>query len=214
MRGDSMYEVRQLADDHRSRDCVPLCGRICARCVGRLHRELRALLELYEESDQALTRTTPRLRERVSGSRSTVGIVLDDSAMALRAQVTDVLAQWARLVVDERRDRTPRPREPRMGSLVRFLQEQLPWLARHPAAIDFDEEVTELLAAFGKLFGPGQVRRFPLGSCPEPGCDGTLHGVISAGGGRVPSHVTCDAGHALPPHQWMRVADRLKGEVA
>ncbi|MBV7699851.1 hypothetical protein KWI83_30895 [Streptomyces sp. TRM70350] len=180
-----------------------------------MHRELRSLLELYEESDQALTQAPPRLRERVSGSRSTVGIVLDDGAVALRAQVTDVLAQWARLVVDERRDRTPRPlREPRLDGLVRFLQEQLPWLAGHPAAIDFDEEVTELLTAFGKLFGPGQVRRFPLGSCLEPGCDGMLFGVMSTGGGRVPSHVTCDAGHALPPHQWMRVADRLKGEVA
>ncbi|MFI9616699.1 hypothetical protein ACIHCM_34330 [Streptomyces sp. NPDC052023] len=193
---------------------MPLCGRICARCVGRLHRELRALLELYEESDQALTRATPRLRERVSGSRSTVGIVLDDDAVALRTQVTDVLAQWARLVVDERRDRAPRPRGPRMDSLVRFLQQQLPWLALHPAAVDFDEEVAELLAGLGKLFGPGQVHRFPLGPCLEPGCDGTLHGVTSTGGGQVPSHVTCDAGHALPPHQWMRLADRLKGEAA
>lgn len=193
---------------------MPLCGRICAKCVGRLHRELRALLELYEESDQALTRATPHLRERVSGSRSTVGIVLDDGAVALRAHVADVLAQWARLVVDESRDRAPRPREPRADSLVRFLQQQLPWLADHPAVVDFDEEVAELLTAFGTLFGPGQVRRFPLGSCLEPGCDGALHGVMSAAGGRVPSHVTCDAGHALPPHQWMRVADRLKGEAA
>ncbi|MFG3660154.1 hypothetical protein [Streptomyces sp. NPDC047706] len=193
---------------------MPLCGRICARCVGRLHRELRTLLELYEESDQALTRATPRLRERVSGSRSTVGIVLDDDAVALRTQVTDVLAQWARLVVDERRDRALRPREPRMDSLVLFLRQQLPWLALHPAAVDFDEEVAELLTGLGKLFGPGQVRRFPLGPCLEPGCDGALHGVTSAAGGRVPSHVTCDAGHALPPHQWMRLADRLKGEAA
>ncbi|MFJ4472788.1 hypothetical protein ACIP2X_35605 [Streptomyces sp. NPDC089424] len=209
-----MHEVRQLADDHRSRECVPLCGRICAKCVDRLHRELRTLLELYEESDQALTRATPHLRERVSGSRSTVGIVLDDNAVALRAQVGDVLAQWARLVVDERRDRAPRLREPRPAGLVRFLRQQLPWLAGHPAAVDFDEEVAELLAALGKLFGPGQVRRFPLGSCLEPGCDGSLHGVMSQGGGRVPSHVTCDAGHALPPHLWMRVADRLKDEAA
>ncbi|MFB9467612.1 hypothetical protein [Streptomyces cinereospinus] len=209
-----MHEVRQLADDHRSRDCASLGGRICATCVGRLHRELRALRELYEESDQALTHTPPQLRERVSGSRSTVGIVLDDGAVALRAEVTDVLAQWARLVVDERPDRARRLREPRVDDLVRFLQQQVPWLAGHPAAVDFDEEVTELLTAFGKLFGPGRTRRFSLGSCLEPGCDGTLHGVMSSGGGRVPSHVTCDAGHALPPHQWMRVADRLEGEAA
>lgn len=209
-----MHGLRPLPGNHGSRECTRLLGRLCALCVSRLDQELRSLRELYEESEQSLTRTAPRLRERVSGSRSSAGIVLDEDTVALRSRAADVLAQWARLVVEESRGRVPRPREPRLEALVRLLREQLGWLAGHPAAVDFAEEVAELLAAFGRLHDLGRVRTFPLGPCPQAGCDGVLQAVMSAGGGRVPSHVGCEAGHALPPHEWMRVAVRLEGEAA
>ena len=209
-----MHEFRHRTDEHSSRQCALPRGRLCASCVSRLHRELGTLLEFYQESEQCLARTSSRLHERVSGSRSSTGIVLNDGTLALRSRVADVLAQWARLVVEERGGRLRRLREPRTDSLVRLLQEQLPWLAGHPAAADFDEEVADLLAAFGRLFNLGEVHRFPLGPCPQPGCDGSLHGVMSAGEGHAPGRVTCDTGHAVPPHQWMRVAVRLKGAAA
>lgn len=209
-----MHELRQVADNHSSRDCVLLQGRLCAMCADRLHQELRTLLEFYEESEQSLTPTPPRLSERVSGSRGSVGIVLDDGTVALRSRTGGVLGQWARLVVEEAGGRVPRLREPGMDSLVRFLQEHLSWLADHPAAADFDEEVAELLAAYGTLLDLGRVHTFPLGACPEQDCDGSLHGVMSAGGSGTPSRVSCDTGHILAPHQWLRVAVRLKGDVA
>ncbi|WP_371670847.1 OvmZ protein [Streptomyces sp. NBC_00289] len=204
-----MHKVGELPGKHTGRDCARLCGRICAKCVERLRGELRTLLELYRESDHALTAASPRLRERVSGSRGVVGIVLDERAVDMRARMTEVLASWARLVVEERGSEVPRPREREVTNLVPFLRQQVRWIAGHPAAVDFDEEVAELLGEFGGLFGPGQARRFPLGPCVRPGCAGTLHGVVRSDGAADPSHVSCDAGHALPPRQWLQVAGRM-----
>ncbi|MHC0432262.1 OvmZ protein [Streptomyces sp. O3] len=208
-----MNQLQRLTNDHRARDCARRCGRICAVCVDRMGGELRTLLDLYEESDQALAPAPPVLRERVSGSRGSVGIVLDEQAMALRGRVAGVLALWARLVVDERGGGS-RPKERGVDALVRFLRRQLPWLAGHPAGVDFDEELTELLTELGRLLGPGPTRGFPLGPCTRPGCAGTLRGVLSAGGDGVPSHVSCDSGHALPPRQWLLVASRMRQGAA
>ncbi|MER7836490.1 OvmZ protein [Streptomyces sp. NPDC096040] len=206
-----MEELQRLSDDHRSRDCGRLCGRICARCVDRIDGGLRTLLDLYRESDQALVPGSPVLRERVSGSRATVGIVLDEQALTLRTRTTEVMALWARLVVDERAGTRPGSTERGVAALVRFLRRQLPWLAGHPAGVDFDEELTELLAEFRGLLGPGPARRLELGPCTRPGCAGTLYGVLPADGGdRVPSQVSCDGGHLLPPRQWLLVAGRTR----
>ncbi|MFF4898577.1 OvmZ protein [Streptomyces sp. NPDC001068] len=204
-----MEGFQQLTDSHRSRDCRRLCGRICVRCLDRMDRGLRALLGLYRESDEALAPGAPVLRERVSGSRATVGIVLDERALALRTRTAEVMALWARLVVDERTGDRPAGRG--MGALVRFLRQQLHWLAGHQAGPDFDEELAELLGDLRGLLGMGPVSRFELGPCTRPECAGTLYGVLPAdGGGGVPTHVTCDDGHALPPRQWLLVADRMR----
>ncbi|MFD4510429.1 OvmZ protein [Streptomyces sp. NPDC058457] len=204
-----MEEPERLTDDHVGRDCGRRCGRICVRCLDRMDGGLRTLLDLYRESDQALVPGAPVLRERVSGSRATVGIVLDERALALRTRASEVMALWARLVVDERTGARPAGRG--VDALVGFLRGQLPWFAGHPAGADLDEELTELLTDFRHLLGPGPVRRFGLGPCTRPECAGTLYGVLPADGGdRVPDQVTCDAGHALPPRQWLLVASRIR----
>ncbi|MEU6895136.1 OvmZ protein [Streptomyces sp. NPDC046557] len=202
-----MLQPPALPSKHTGRECATLCGRICGMCRDRLRGELRTLLALYQESDHALTPPPSRMRERVSGSR-TVGIVLDERTMAVRLEMADVLASWARLVVEGRRTAGPPERE--VGSMVAFLRRQVEWIADHPAAVDFDEEIATLLGSFGSLFGPGPVQRFPLGQCVQSGCNGTLHGVMREVGGATPSHVACDAGHALPPRQWLQVAGRMR----
>ncbi|MEU8713860.1 OvmZ protein [Streptomyces sp. NPDC048663] len=206
-----MEETERLTAGHRSRDCRRLCGRICARCVDRIDGALRTLLDLYRESDQALVPGAPVLRERVSGSRASVGIVLDERALALRTRAAEVMTLWARMVVDERAGARPGSGERGVATLVRFLRRQLPWLAGHPAGADFDEELSELLGEFGGLLGPGPARRLELGPCTRSECAGTLYGVLAAGDGdRVPSQVSCDGGHSLPPRQWLLVAGRMR----
>ncbi|MFG2680443.1 OvmZ protein [Streptomyces sp. NPDC048392] len=206
-----MDEHERTTEDHTSRDCARRCGRICTGCLDRTGRELRTLLALYKESDETLAAVPgTALRQRVSGSRGTVGIVLDERVVSLRSQVTETLRQWARLVLDERGGAAPEATGHGLGRLVRFLRQQLTWFADHPAGVDFTEEITELLTALGELFGPGPVRRFPLGPCPRHACGGTLFGVVPTDRDRVPSHVSCDTGHPVPPRQWLLLADRTE----
>ncbi|SMF78830.1 hypothetical protein SAMN02745830_06097 [Streptomyces sp. Amel2xC10] len=187
---------------HMGRDCAALCGSYCRTCVERLRRELLTLLGLYRESDHALTPSRARMRERVAGSRS-VGMKLDERTVEMRTETTDVLASWARLVVEERGAKGPRGRD--VASLVSFLCQEMDWIAGHPAAVSFDEEVRQLLQRLSALFGPAPAHGMPLGACVEPECTGTLLAVTRGAGGS-PCQVSCDAGHVLPPRQWLMVA--------
>ncbi|MEU9646632.1 OvmZ protein [Streptomyces sp. NPDC048188] len=210
-----MDERERATEEHTSRDCARRCGRICTGCLDRTGRELRTLLALYKESDETLAAVpATALRQRVSGSRGSVGIVLDERVVSLRSRVTETLSLWARLVLDERGDAAFGATERGLGRLVRFLGQQLPWFAGHPAGVEFTEEITELLAELDELFGPGPVSRFPLGPCPRPECGGALFGVRPADRDRVPSHVSCDAGHPVPPRQWLLLAGRTEQEPA
>lgn len=177
-------------------------ARLCPHCLSRLGSDLRALADAYRESDHALTPAAVRPRIRVSGTLPAKGIVLDEKTVALRARVTRTLASWARLVVDEARSSTPDRCE--VPSLVRFLTLHVTWLARHPAAADFDSEISQLLESCRTVLGPGETRRTPLGACPEAGCDDVLAVVTHPGSGQATRQVACESGHELPPHEWLR----------
>ncbi|MET9778910.1 OvmZ protein [Streptomyces sp. NPDC006367] len=210
-----MDERERATEEHTSRDCARRCGRICTRCLDRSGRELRTLLALYKESDETLAAAPAKaLRQRVSGSRGSVGIVLDEQVVSLRSRVTETLGLWARLVLDERGGTALGATEHGLGGLVRFLGRQLPWFAGHPAGVEFTEEVSELLASLDELLGPGPVNSFPLGPCPRPECEGALFGVRPGDRDRAPGHVSCDAGHPVPPRQWLLLAGRTEKEPA
>ncbi|MTE21011.1 OvmZ protein [Streptomyces sp. TRM43335] len=181
---------------------------MCPTCVDRLHSELRGVVDAYRESEHALTPTPTRTAERVSGSRS-VGIVLDDRAVSARSRTTELLASWARMVVDERGVLGPGASE--VATLVRFLREHLDWLATHPAAADFDEEMADLLECVTSALEPNPTRHLALGDCPRPDCGGALRGVLHAvDDDHAPGLVVCESGHRLPPRQWLEIADRLR----
>ncbi|TSB26772.1 hypothetical protein OG422_04510 [Streptomyces sp. NBC_01525] len=170
-------------------------------------------MEAYRESDEELTRPKGWLRERVSGSRA-VGIALDDSVLTLRSEIIELLASWARLVVEERH--LPAPGDCSVMGLAGFLDSHVPWLAEHPAAPDFDYEIAALLDACRSLHGLAPVaRRMPLGGCSHPHCTGQLYAVITdAGPGAAPSEVVCDSGHAPPPEDWLLLALRRRPAVS
>ncbi|MFC8448370.1 ParB N-terminal domain-containing protein [Kitasatospora sp. NPDC057223] len=215
------------------RDCAaPRCGhgrstgrprghgavdglRLCAAALDRLRTDLRGLRDAYRESEQTMAAGAPvNLRERVSGSRAATGIVLDEKVMAVRTELTEVLACWAGLVVEEQRapGRGGPGVERDVPALVRFLVRHLEWLAAHPAAAEFDEEVARLLDSATRMFGPGPAQRRPVGTCPQPGCASTLHAVLRRADDHEspPGHVACEAGHFLPPQQWLLIAGRLQ----
>ncbi|BBB01466.1 hypothetical protein RVR_8897 [Actinacidiphila reveromycinica] len=180
---------------------------LCGPCVERLRTDLCRVLALHEEAERALVRSPASLRQRVSGSRS-VGIVLDDDSVAVRSAIRALLLSWTRLVADERGVAGVGDAEVR--SLLRFLVAHLEWLAGHPAAPDFADEVAELLASAGRRSGVGGEAAVPLGPCPQPGCGGTLRasGAAVAGEPGAARHVRCEHGHGVTPRQWFLLAER------
>lgn len=179
-----------------------VAARLCANCVELLRTDLRRLLDAYRESDHALTPTAPRPSVRVGGTKGARGVVLDQRAMDLRTRMTETLASWARLVIDEAG--SPRPRQREVVSLVDFLHRHIEWLAAHQAAADFVEEVRQLLESCRTVLGPAPLQRTPIGICPETDCHSTLHVIRQAdAAAQHPRHVACDAGHALPPQEWL-----------
>ncbi len=168
---------------------------------------LRALAELHEECGRVLAHTPYSLRQRVTGSRA-IGISLNEKAMALRTEMKNTLASWARLVVDE--CGTAVPSQEGVRPLVSFLVRHAGWLAAHPAAGDFAEEITALVRSARRIAGPGPAHRVDLGRCVRSGCSGTLRAVVHDGDDTAPGQVSCDAGHALPPQQWLLVAHRMR----
>lgn len=182
---------------------------ICARCFQRLRSDLHALLELYGECGNALTRSPSGLRERVRGTRP-VGIDLDDDVMVMRTAIMEFFSSWTRLVMDERR--TSRPARHEIPSLADFLIHHLRWLSTHPAIQDLDLELGDLLDSARRLVEPGAGSRVPVGRCPRAGCSGMLHAITSTASapGSQPVHVRCDSGHVLPPQQWLLVAEQLR----
>jgi hypothetical protein len=176
--------------------------------VERLRADLCHVLTLHEETERALVRTPASLRQRVSGSRS-VGIVLDDEAVAVRSAIRALLLSWTRLVADERG--VPAVTDTEVRGLLRFLVVHLEWLAGHPAGPDFADEVAELLASAGR--GAAAEQAVPLGPCPQPGCGGTLRAPTAAATAGQPAaarQVRCEYGHGVPPRQWFLLAERSR----
>jgi hypothetical protein len=168
---------------------------------------LRTLAELYEECGRMLAHSPYSLRQRVTGSRAT-GISLNEKAMAIRTETQNTLGSWARLVVDE--CGVTGPSQEGIRPLVSFLIRHSGWLAAHPAAGDFAEEIAALVRSARRIAGPGPAHRVDLGRCLRSGCAGTLRAVVHDGDDGRPGHVSCDAGHALPPQQWLLVAHRMR----
>ncbi len=177
----------------------------CLRAEG-LRVALRKVVNFHHESEHELTSSAHGLRERVSGSRP-MGITLDESVLALRSRITELLTSWARLVIEERGVAAPRNRS--VPGLAEFLGRHLSWLTEHPAGPDFDREVTALMRSCHSVREETRSARRELGGCPEPGCSGTLYAVLrptESAPGRPGSGVVCDQGHAFAPHDWLLLA--------
>lgn len=174
--------------------------------VERLSARLRDVEEVYRESEEELTATRTGPVERVSGTQS-VGIRLDERMLALRSQIADFLCSWAGLVIAERG--LPSVPGTEVPALLRFLGEQAGWLASHPAARDLDAELTALLDSARSLLGP-RAYEVSLGTCCHHGCTARLRATLRGTSDTVYSRVACDAGHTVPPRDWLLLSGRAR----
>ncbi|MCA2211621.1 hypothetical protein [Jidongwangia harbinensis] len=181
-------------------------SRLCRGCRSALGAGLTGLPGLYEACGHALV---PLPGGSVIGrgrtGRTGAPPPLNDAAVETRDRMHGVLASWAGMVVDERAlTRAPARAVP---SLTTFLRRHLDWLAAHPAAGDFADEIDGLVAAAERALN-GDGRQPPrLGACVEPGCDATLAPFGSGPGRRV----GCGAGHSWAAGQWLLLSRRMAG---
>lgn len=163
--------------------------------------ELVALPELYEACGVVLGERTRRPADRVRGGLPG-GLDLHEGALHARSRMLEVLASWSGLVASEQE--LPGPGKREVVALVAFLLAHVDWLAAHPAADDFAEEVRELAAEARRVTCQDRAVRLHIGACTRAGCGCPVWATFQAD---VPARVRCDAGHDWPPHQWLLLTE-------
>jgi hypothetical protein len=183
----------------RHRDTAPATVpdlAVCPQCREDAEENLVELPKMYDMCAYVLDGRRRQLRERVRGHRPR-GIVLRDEVVAVRSDILGVLASWCGLVTSERG--VPGPDELAVSHLSTFVLVHFGWLTAHPAGADFTDELTALAERARAALTPEPVAKpLPLGPCPRPGCGWTVRAE-----GHPPRRIRCEAGHELPPHQWL-----------
>jgi hypothetical protein len=169
---------------------------VCRECREDAEENLVELPKMYDMCAYVLDGHHRPLRERVRGHRPR-GIVLRDEVVGVRSDILGVLASWCGLVTSERG--VAGPDELSVGRLSTFVLVHFGWLTAHPAGADFTDELTALAERARAALTPEPVAKpLPLGPCPRPGCGWTV-----SAEGHPPRRIRCEAGHELPPHQWL-----------
>ncbi|MCX4469486.1 hypothetical protein OOK41_04065 [Micromonospora sp. NBC_01655] len=187
-------------------------SRLCPSCLANAERDLRLLPALYDDCGQALGGGSGVQHERTSGGGTVPSMPFNPVVAEARATIVGVLGSWAGLVVTERRvDPPSRSATP----LARFLLRHLRWVAAHPAAAEFSEEVAQLVRSARRAAYPAQLRQVRLGSCVEVGCTGQLVAHLRPHE-PSPAEIRCreDPRHRWADHQWLELHRRMRRPVA
>jgi hypothetical protein len=192
----------------RSRRTAAPGLRLCTSCYHDLKANLLELPEIYDDCESVLhPRRNPTL-QRVSGSRQSTGIRLDEAAITARSCIMGFLASWAALVADERAVRRPVRRRP--DEMADFLVVHLNWLLAHPTAGDFAAEISEIAHRARRSAYTQPALRMDLGQCIHSGCSADMTTAPSAPDGRRTREVSCTAGHSWQPHQWLLLSRQIQ----
>ncbi|BFU42687.1 hypothetical protein [Krasilnikovia sp. MM14-A1004] len=182
-------------------------SRLCSSCRSDAARDLRALPGLHEECALALSGSTER-QVRTSTGGAAPSMPFNANAAEARRTVVDVLGSWAAMVAEERRVRAPRP-DP--AGLAAFLGRHLDWLAAHPAAAEFSDEMARLVRTAHHAAYATASRQVGLGRCVEPGCAGELVATLRPGERSRPAEIVCraDPAHRWGDNQWLDLNRRM-----
>lgn len=193
-------------DDAPAKDpAVPSNTRLCRQCRHAVERDLGKLPVLYAECGKALERRRSGVVERVAGSAPR-GIPLNADAVEARSAITRLLAHWSARVARERGIRHPGTRA--LAALAEFLIRHLDWVAAHPAAGTFVDEIRRLARAADEAANKSGVsHQVEVGTCVDPHCDSAI--VMSVSRAASGAVIRCNSGHAWAPHEWLALARRL-----
>jgi hypothetical protein len=174
--------------------------------VRKLSEELRELPLLYSRCGVVLHGERTRGFGQNRGRKSP-GIVLWDTLVTARTELLSLMSSWAALVAEEAR--VPlRPRR-EVTALATFLLDNLGFLVGHPAVVDAIEEFARVCTRARYAINPTDY--VALGLCERPGCGRKVYAHIDQSGiGSGGNLVSCEAGHAVDPRQWLSLAQRFK----
>jgi hypothetical protein len=183
--------------------------RLCTSCYHDLKANLIELPEIYDDCESALHPKRNPTMQRVSGSRQSPGIRLDEGAISARSSIVGFLASWAAMVADERSVTRPAHRSP--GVLADFLVAHLNWLLAHHTAADFAAEISELSHHARRSAYTQPSLRIDLGQCVRSDCDAVMTTAPAAPREGLRSReVSCTAGHSWQPHQWLLLSRQIQ----
>jgi hypothetical protein len=121
--------------------------------------------------------------------------------------IESILSSWAKLVADERGIRSRGATDSKVTRLTRFLLTHLDWIAAHPAAPDFVQEVHDLAATARRSCQfIEDLSNSLLHECVIPGCPGKLGVHV---GSRGEPQVGCELGHAWTAEEWLLLGRQL-----
>jgi hypothetical protein len=181
---------------------------LCGQCLHRTSRNLNEMPAVYQELGQdLLLRAKDQTFPRTSRSAYRCGFLANDALIDIRKAITDTLVSWSNLVADERQLSACAHALIRVERLSFFLLSHLRWLAAHPAASDFVQEVDDIYSeAVSSLKSPA-ISSLGDHICQASGCNGRLRTVLNASGTQMQIELRCEAGHSWRAEQWLSLRE-------
>jgi hypothetical protein len=175
---------------------------LCTPCRDQLADVLTVLADHYDDCAHELRLGWRRSGERVRGGM-VGGIRLSDAILDVRADILSILTSWTAMTVQERG--LPAPSRD-VHAMTALLRRNIDWLAAHPAAGDFADEMTDLLACAREVVNPDRAPLLHLGPCPQPGCERPVHATVQTKDRTSRPVISCAAGHTYDADQWRALA--------
>ncbi|MFJ7967301.1 hypothetical protein [Streptomyces sp. NPDC096324] len=180
-------------------------SRLCGLCRRAVVRDVAALPELHGHSESERNRPSGGApAQRITGSRE-AALPVRSAALDARHDVVAVLSAWARLVVDGVADAAP-PRRT-VADMAAFLGRYIGWLAAHPEAGRFADEMGRATAGLRRESTAPAADLVRLGPCVEPDCTAEVFLPRRGGEGLLLRGPVCAAGHVLTPRQWLALRE-------
>lgn len=178
----------------------------------------------YTDLGRILTGGSQALGDIVSGTKTSVGLELNERAAEMRAIIKHRLVAIVKMISEERGLPLPADRVP---DLARYIAKHSRWLAAHSAAGDISDELAETASEAFHIAHPTGARRYQLKDpdgqavkCPESvddgeACPGSLWTILRRTDSLLPSELACDHDndHYVPADQWMTFGRKWAKEI-
>lgn len=184
-------------------------AQLCRARRNKLRLDALDAAALHAELLDTLAGGGVGMEEKVKGTRETVGLSLDDKAVAARTQIERVLFAWAGIVYADAFGGKPRELDRAdVQRLANLIASNTYWLARHQFARVASVELDEIAhgAPYRAAYPTGDsIRTIPDYPCPH--CGAELRAVMRRATSLLASHLVCagEESHKLMPYQWNEV---------